>query len=330
MTRQRVLVTTAWLSPGDEVHRLLSGTGREVVHSSFKQHGTDPKSLARLVAGFDGIVAGTDSFDAEVLAAADRLKVLGRTGVGYDNIDVAAATARGIAVCPTPGVNRQSVAEHTFALLLACARGVPGNVAAVGRGEWPQVSGRELHGATLGLVGLGAIGKAVARIGAGFGMRVIAHDPFIDAGFAADHGIDTVPLPELLAGSDFVSLHIFLDDTTRHLIDAEAIATMKDGAYLVNTARGGVVDEAALAAALRGGKLAGAALDVLETEPPAADSVLHGIDNLLVTAHIGAATVESRARSGRMAAQAVIDVLDGRAPAQVVNPGFATAGAADA
>lgn len=330
MTRNRVLVTTAWLSPGDEVHSLLTAAGCEVVHSSFKEHGSDPQRLARLLSGYDAVIAGTDPFSALVIAAADRLKVFGRTGVGYDNIDVAAATEHGIAVCPTPGVNRQSVAEHTFALLLACARGICGNVAAVDRGEWPQFSGRELSGSTLGIVGLGAIGKEVARIASAFGMRVVAHDPFIDPDFAADYDVESVPLDALLATADFTSLHIFLDDSTRHLIDAAAIAAMKDGAYLVNTARGGVVDEAALAAALRSGKLAGAALDVLETEPLPPDSPLRGTPNLLITAHIGAATVESRARSGRMAAEAVIDVLNGRTPAHVVNPEYAKAGTADA
>lgn len=323
MARKRVLVTTAWLSPGDAVHRQLAEAGCDVVHSSFNDRGSAP--LTGIVPGFDGIVAGTDRFGAEVIAAADRLKVFGRTGVGYDNIDVAAATERGIAVCPTPGVNRQSVAEHTIALLLSVARRVPGNVAAVAAGDWPQVSGRELSGATLGLIGLGAIGKAVARIATGFGMRVLAHDPYLDADVIAESGVEAVALHELLAASDFVSPHIFLDDSTRHLIDAEAIATMKPGAYLVNTARGGVVDETALAAALRDGRLSGAALDVLETEPLPPDSPLRGLPNLIITAHIGAATVESRARSGHMAAQAVIDVLEGRTPEHVANPEYAQA-----
>lgn len=318
---KRVLVTTSWLRPGDQVHKLLANAGYEVVHSSFKD--SADRDLARLVAGFDGVVAGTDPFDAGVIAAADRLRVLGRTGVGYDNIDVAAATRHGVAVCPTPGVNRQSVAEHTVAMILNCARLIPQNIASVRTGGWPQVSGRELHGSTLGLIGLGAIGKAVARIALGFGMTVVAYDPYLDTGFAAEHGIRGVPLDELLATSDFVSLHIFLDETTRHLIDARAISTMKDGAYLVNTARGGVIHERALADALADGKLAGAALDVLEHEPLAPDSPLRALDNLLITAHIGAATVESRARSGMMAAQSVIDVLAGRIPSTTVNPEFA-------
>ncbi|MFI6502042.1 phosphoglycerate dehydrogenase [Nonomuraea typhae] len=313
----RVLVTTAWLRPGDHVDRLLREEGFEVVHSSFADR---HEPLTDLVREADGIVAGTDAFTAEVLAAAPRLKVLGRTGVGYDNIDVPAATARGIAVCPTPGVNRRAVAEHTLALMLNCARLLPQNIQSVKSGGWEQPSGRELAGATLGIVGLGAIGKAVAELGGVLGMEVLAHDPYLDHDYAREAGIHAVPLDELLRRADFVSLHIFLDASTHHLIDAAALALMKPTAYLINTSRGGVVDEGALANALSRGELAGAALDVVEVEPLPAGSRLRELDNVIVTAHIGAATTESRARSGQMAAQAVIDVLNGRAPAFTVNP----------
>ncbi|MFI6906947.1 phosphoglycerate dehydrogenase [Nonomuraea sp. NPDC050394] len=309
----RVLVTTAWLQPGDHVDRLLQEEGFEVVH---KRSGR----LVDLVREVDGVVAGTDAFTAEVLAAAPKLKVIGRTGAGYDNIDTDAATERGIAVCPTPGVNRRAVAEHTLALMLNCARLLPQNILSVRSGGWEQPSGRELAGATLGIVGLGAIGKSVAELGSLLGMEVLAYDPDLDLDFAARTGVHAVPLEELLRRSDFVSLHIFLDASTRHLIDAAALATMKPTAYLINTARGGVIDEDALADALERGKLAGAALDVVEVEPLPAASRLREHDNVIVTAHVGAATTESRARSGRMAAQAVIDVLNGRAPAFTVNP----------
>lgn len=322
---KRVLVTTAWLFPDDEVHQLLSSKGYETVHSSFKDRGTSIEALLKLVPGFDAIIAGTDTFSAEVIAAADELKVFGRTGVGYDNIDVEAATAAGVAVCPTLGANRQSVAEHTIALMLNCARLIPQNVASIQAGGWAQASGRELSGSTLGLVGLGSIGKSVARMAVGLGMTVVAFDTYFDAAFAEEFGVGEVSLDELLAISDFVSLHTFLDDSTYHLIDAEAISKMKDGAYVINTSRGGIVDEDALADALTSGKLAGAGLDVVEQEPLPAESRLRGIQNLIITAHIGAATAESRARSGRMAAEMVIDVLEGRVPPQTVNPEFAQA-----
>lgn len=321
-----MLVTTGWLRPGDEVHRQLRAAGLEVVHSSLHDRASTGRTLLDLVPGFDAIVAGTDPFTEQVFAsAAPGLKVIGRTGVGFDNVDVDAATRHGVAVCPTPGVNRQSVAEHTMALMLNCARLIPQNMRSVRSGGWDQTSGRELNGATLGLVGLGAIGKAVATFGRCFGMRVIAHDPCFDHEFGRENGIEPVSLERLLAVSDFVSLHIFLNASTRHFIDAAALAGMKPGAYLINTARGGVVDEDALADALAAGRLAGAALDTTEREPLPADSRLRGLDNVIVTAHIGAATLEARARSGRRAAQSVIDVLANGRCDQAVNPEFAGA-----
>ena len=320
MTSGRVLVTTAWLRPDDEVHRYLREAGLEVVHSSFKDRARTGERLVDLVGAVDAIVAGTDPFTPEVFDAAPNLRVIGRTGVGYDNIDVEAATSRGIAVCPTPGVNRQSVAEHTIGLLLSAARMIPQNAAGVRGGGWDQSSGRELGGAVLGVVGLGAIGKLVATMAQGLGMEVIAHDPFPDRDFIREHGIREASLDGLLAEADFVSLHLFLSPETHHLLDADAIAKMKDGAFLVNAARGGVVHEDALADALASGKLAGAALDTVEVEPLPADSRLRGLDNLVITAHIGAATVESRARSGMMAARSVVDGLEGLVPPQTVNP----------
>ncbi|MFF3978016.1 phosphoglycerate dehydrogenase [Streptomyces sp. NPDC001828] len=316
----RVLVTTGWLRPGDEVHRYLADAGLEAVHRSSGERGTGGESLLELVGSVDAIVAGTERFGREVFEAAPRLRVIGRTGVGYDNIDVGAATAHGVAVCPTPGVNRQSVAEHTMGLLLGLARRIPQNVASVRAGGWDQSSGRELAGATLGVVGLGAIGRLVARMAQGFGMRVVAHDPAIDGEYAAQHGIGVLDLPDLLAASDFVSLHLFLSPETHHLLDAKAFALMKRGAFVINTARGGIVDERALADALASGRLGGAAMDTVQAEPLPQDSPLRSFDNVLVTAHIGAATVESRARSGMMAARSVVTVLRGGRSEHTVNP----------
>lgn len=322
MTAGRVLVTTAWLRPGDRIHDYLRGLGLDVVHSSFQDRSETGHQLADLVDGFDAIIAGTDRFDAAVLDRTTALKVIGRTGVGYDNIDVVAATRNGIAVCPTPGVNKQTVAEHTIGLMLSIARLIPQNHGGVMAGRWDQPSGHELGGSTLGVVGFGAIGKLVATMAQGLGMNVIAHDSYQDEEFAASHGIEFADLDTLLGQSDWVSLHVALTPETRHLIDAEAITRMKDGAYLVNAARGGVVDEDALADALATGKLTGAALDTVEHEPLPADSRLRQLDNVVITAHIGAATYESRARSGQMAAESVVAVLNGEVPPQTVNPTF--------
>ncbi|PJN01675.1 phosphoglycerate dehydrogenase [Streptomyces sp. CB01201] len=322
-TRGRVLVTTGWLGPGDEVDRYLTGAGLQVVHGSIRERERRGRTLSDVVGSVDAIVAGTEHIGREVFEAAPRLRVIGRTGVGHDNVDVVAATAHGVAVCPTPGVNRQSVAEHTMGLLLGLARGIPQNVASVRAGRWEQPSGRELAGATLGVVGLGAIGRLVAGLAQAFGMRVVAHDPAIDRAYAAEHDIGVRELPRLLNESDFVSLHLFLSPGTRHLLDANAFALMKPGAFVINTARGGIVDEDALADALASGRLGGAAMDTVGTEPLPPDSPLRSFDNVLVTAHIGAATEESRARSGLMAARSVLTVLRGGRAEHTVNPEYA-------
>ncbi|MFI6025907.1 phosphoglycerate dehydrogenase [Amycolatopsis magusensis] len=315
----RVLITTAYLEPDGEVDRLLLAAGFETV---FAQR--SPR-LREVVSDVDAIVAGTDAFTAEVIEAAPRLKVFGRCGAGYDNIDVEAATRRGIAVTHTPGANRRSVAEHVLALMLNCARHIPRNLASVAAGEWEQCSGRELSGATLGIVGLGSIGKTVARLAMALDMRVMAYDPFLDTEFVADTGVEVRPLDGVLAEADFLSLHLFLDDSTRRLIDARALALMKPGAYLINTSRGEVVDEDALADALADGHLGGAGLDVVEREPLPADSRLRRLGDVLVTAHIGAATAEARSRSSLMAARQVIELLQGRTPGNLVNPEYAKA-----
>lgn len=321
----RVLVTTPYFEPGGAVDSMLRDAGLETVFARRADREATGRTLADCVADVAGVVAGTDPFPAEVIEAAPGLKVFGRCGVGYDNIDVAAATRQGVAVTFTPGANRISVAEHVLALMLNCARRIPQNLADVREGGWTQESGRELYGTTLGVVGLGSIGRTVARAALALGMRVVAHDPRLDEDFLAETGTEARSLDAVLAEADFLTLHISLDETTRHLIGAAALRRMKPDAYLINTARGGVVDEDALADAIEAGRLAGAALDVVESEPLPADSRLRALGNVLVTAHIGAATVEARARSGAMAAAQVIDLLAGREPANLVNPGYANA-----
>ncbi|WP_432562530.1 phosphoglycerate dehydrogenase [Kineococcus sp. SYSU DK003] len=316
-----MLVTTPWLVPGHPAHELLTGAGVAVVHGDARQRAQSGRSLAAVVAEADPdvVVAGTDAFTADVLASAPRLRAVCRTGVGHDNVDVEAASARGILVCTTPGASARSVAEHTLGLVLACVRSLPQNAAAVRAGDWPQPAGRELHGSVLGLVGLGGIGRIVALLGQAFGMRVVAHDPHLDEDWAVEHGVTAVALEELLAVSDVVSLHVGLTPATRHLLDARALARMRPTAYLVNTARGGVVDEDALVAALRAGRLAGAALDTVAEEPLPARSPLRGVGNLVVTAHVGASTVQARERCALAAVRAALEVLAGSVPETAVN-----------
>lgn len=315
-----VLITTAFLHPGDDVDRQLRDAGLTTRHEPEFDRLSDAKRASAL-SGARAIIAGTRPLTSADIAAAVQLEIIVRTGVGYDSVDLAAASERGIPVCITAGANRQAVAEHVFALMLAAARRVPESIRDLDAGVWQQPTGRELRGATLGILGLGSIGKAVALIAGGFGMRVIAYDPYFDDAFAEAHGIRRAELPVLLRDADFITLHLFLDDTTRNLIDADRLSMMKHDAILINTARGGIIDEDALVDAVRRGAIGGAALDVFATEPLPHDSPLLRTPGIVATSHVAGATREARAESGRMAANNVIGVLTGaEAPQHVVNP----------
>jgi phosphoglycerate dehydrogenase-like enzyme len=267
--------------------------------------------LTALLPGVDGYIAGLDAVDAAALAAADSLRVVARYGVGTNNVDLAAARARGIVVTNTPGANAGAVAELTVALLLLLARPVIGAAAATRAGEWPRTSGLSLGGKTVGLVGFGAIGRAVARMLSGFDCRLLAYDPWCDTAAAAVLGVAPVDLAALLAGSDFVSLHAPVTPETRGLVDAGFLARMKPGASLVNTARGELVDETALYDALSSGRLRGAALDAFAAEPPPADNLLLALPNVIATPHMGAHTDGATTMMGRMALADCLAVLRG-------------------
>jgi (S)-sulfolactate dehydrogenase len=250
-----------------------------------------------------------------LLDAAPKLKVVGRLGVGLDNIDLPACEARGIAVRPASGANDLSVAEYVITAALMLLRRAWLSTDRVIAGAWPRTAlvGRELAGKRLGLVGFGAIARATAVRAQALGMTIAAYDPFLPPEHPAWAGAERMELPALLAASDVVSLHTPLTDQTRRMIDAGALATMKPDAILINAARGGVVDEAALAAALKAGRLGGAALDVFETEPLTAEAgrVFQGCPNLLLTPHIAGVTDESNVRVSLLIAQAVVAALDG-------------------
>jgi len=249
-----------------------------------------------------------------LLAAAPRLKVVGRLGVGLDNIDVTACEARGIAVCPANGANDASVAEYVVAAALLLLRGAFLASDRVAAGEWPRMAliGREVASRQLGLVGYGAIARETARRARALGMRIAAFDPHLPAEHPAWAGVERLELGALLATSDAVSLHVPLTDETRNMIDAMAIAAMKPGAVLINAARGGVVDEDALVAALRAGHLGGAALDVFEREPldAAQGGRFRGVPHLILTPHIAGVTEESNVRVSQVTAEAVLRHLD--------------------
>ncbi len=288
----------------------------------------DPIDREGLLAGATGadavITLLTDRVDAAFLSAAgDRLRIVANYAVGYDNIDLAACTRRGVAVANTPDVLTEATADQAFALLLSVARRVREGHELVASGAWTgweplQLLGRDVGGATLGIVGMGRIGRAVARRARGFGMNVLYHNRHRDPETERELGPRYVDLGELVAASDFISLHAPLTEATRHLIDAAALARMKPTAILINTARGPVVDEAALANALRRGALGGAGLDVFEHEPQVHAGLME-LDNVVLTPHTGSATESARTAMARLASEAVVAALAGRTTGNILN-----------
>ena len=273
--------------------------------------GRAPDQLAKDVADADAIVVrSATKVTSSLIAAAPRLRVIARAGTGVDNVDVHAASGRGIVVMNAPGANSISVAELAVGLILAMARNVPAADAAMKQGKWDKKKflGEEIRDKTLGLAGLGRIGQEVARRAAAFGMRLIAHDPFISEQVAADLGVELVSLDDLFARADYVSLHMPSNDKTRRLVNAERLKRAKKGIRIVNTARGDLVDEAALADAIEAGHVGGAALDVFEVEPPA-DPRLQKLPQVIATPHIAASTREGQELVGVETAAALRDFL---------------------
>ena len=291
-----ILITTDYLSPGDEVDSYLTGLGFTTRHDPLRGP-RRPEQLIAALTGAQGALIANEPLTEQVLRAAPALRAIVRTGVGYDSVDVPAATRLGISVSNLPGINSNAVAEYTIALLLNQARGLVPMAAGVAAGGWPRRDGSELRGKTLGLIGRGAVAQRVAPLAEAFGMTVLS--------------TAQVSLEELLRASDFVSIHTALTPHTRQLIDADALARMKPGAHLINTARGPIVDEAALAAAVRSGHLAGAALDVVDVEPLPAGSVLRGVDGITVYSHMAGQTTEARRDAGLDGAKELVAALAG-------------------
>jgi (S)-sulfolactate dehydrogenase len=264
------------------------------------------------------IVRNRSQVNAELLAAAPRLIAVGRLGVGLDNIDLAGCEARGIKVIPATGANARAVAEYVIGTMLSLLRGAYASTADVAAGTWPRNAlsqGLEAHGRTLGVVGFGGIGRLAAQLARGLGMRIVGSDAALPAAHPAwqEAGAEPLALDELLGQADVVTLHVPLTSETRHLLDAARIARMRPDAILINTSRGGIVDEAALAAALRAGRLRGAALDVFEQEPLPAGGPLADAPNLILTPHIAGLTQEANTRVSDMVAAGVTMALDARA-----------------
>lgn len=295
----------------------LFGTDVEVRHVD----GTDRPALLAAVAGADALLVGSATVvDAEVFAATFRLKVVARAGVGLDNVDVAAATTRGVMVVDAPTSNIVSAAEHTIALLLSAARHIPAADAGLRRGRWERAAhtGVELSGKTVGIVGLGRIGQLVSQRLAAFGVGLIAHDPYVAPARAAQLGIELMALDELLRRADFISIHLPRTPETLGLIGKDQLALTKQGVIIVNAARGGLVDEHALAEAVRSGHVGGAGIDVHETEPTTS-SPLFELENIVVTPHLGASTAEAQERAGTDVVRSVRLALAGEFVPDAVN-----------
>ena len=283
--------------------------------------GKDKEKLLQVIGNYDGLaIRSATKVTEKLIAAADKLKVVGRAGIGVDNVDIPAATAKGIIVMNTPFGNSITTAEHAIAMLLACARQIPAADASTQAGKWEKsrFMGVEVTGKVLGVIGCGNIGSVVAERALGLQMRVIAYDPFLSEDRAVELGVERVELEKLFRRSDFITLHTPLTDKTRNIIDSDAIARMRDGVRIVNCARGGLVVEEALRAALESGKVAGAAVDVF-SEEPATENVLFGAPNIVCTPHLGASTTEAQENVALQVAEQMADYLTAGAVRNALN-----------
>lgn len=298
----------------------LKEAGCEIIHPP--KYGPLTKAeLQPQLSGIDAVLAGMDPFSEDVLASkeAAQLKIISRWGIGIDAIDLSAAAKLGVVVANTPGLLNEAVADYAMGLLLSMARRIPHGAISLWAGQWNSEWGPDLGGKTLGLVGCGGIGQAVAKRARGFDMRLLAYDP-LPSPAARELGIEFVPMQQLLAESDFVSLHSALTPETRGMIGEAQLRAMKPSAMLINTARGAVIDETALARALKEGWIAGAALDVFVVEPLPVDHPLQSVPNLLITPHQASLGYSSGAKVSMAAAEAILEVRAGRKPRWVVNP----------
>lgn len=317
---KKILITPMTLAGGKGPHvPILQEAGFELTYPPRVGQLTE-EELLHALPGHSAVLAGSEPYTRQVIEAAPGLKAIARVGVGYDAVDVAAATDHGIAVAIAPGTNQDAVAEHTFALILGAAKRVVHHHNALKVKGWPRQPTVPLRGRTLGIAGLGRIGKAVALRGEAFGMRLLAYEPYPDVQFVAQHGITLVPFEQLLAESDFVTLHVPYTPESKHLINSKTLALMKPTAFLINTARGGLVKEVDLLEALRAKRIAGAGLDVFEQEPPG-ENPLFELENVTLTAHIAGVDHKSLDDMAASAARTVVALSRGEWPGEaIVNP----------
>ena len=310
MSAPKVLVTCKQMQVELPVHQArLEAAGYEVLSPELTKQQFTEQELKDFLPGVVGMIAGDDPLTADVIAAGTDLKVIIRWGIGMDSVDHAAAASAGVTVRNTPAVFGDEVADSAFGYVLLLARGHHLVDAEVRAGGWPKVEGSSLAGQRLGVVGLGSIGRAIAQRGLGFGMEVVAYDPYADAEAAQASGVSIVPLDELFSTSGFVVLASPLTDETFHIVDKRTLGLMRPDAYLVNVGRGPLVDEPALVEALQAGIIAGAGLDVFEVEPLPADSPLRELRNVVLGAHNGSNTRQGVARASAEAVRRLLESL---------------------
>ena len=313
-----LLTTTSYQDTPGAHHDLLAESGFEIVPA----RGPLPEAeMLKLVDGVDGLLCGDDAITRSVIERGlPELRVISKYGIGVDKIDVSAATELGIPVLFTPGVNHTTVAEHTLMLLLALSKHLVEEANHTAAGNWKRITGNEIMGKTIGVIGVGRIGKEVATRARAFGLSVKGYDIYWDEQFATENDVERIEdLDEIIGGSDVLSLHTNLTDETRNLINPSRIEKMRDGVIILNCARGELVDSDAVAAGLVSGKIGGYGADVLETEPPPADHPLLGAKNCIITPHIGSRTYQSVQRQATMATRNLILALNGEAPLAQVN-----------
>jgi D-3-phosphoglycerate dehydrogenase len=316
----RVLCTPNTFGKRDpSLKSTLEAAVREVIYNPFGRP-LKAAELRPLLKDVDGYIAGIDEIDSSTLEAADRLRIIARYGVGIDRVDVATATDYGILVTNTPGANSAAVAELTIAFILSLARHIINANQGVRRGEWPVLDGIGIRGKTIGLIGFGSVGREVARRLKSFDCRLLVADPYVESEIAFNDGVTLTDMRKLVAESDFLSLHVPATEATVGMIDEEFLSHMKKGAFLINTARGTLVDEPALIVALESGHLQGAALDCFRQEPPDINSPLFRIPSVIFTPHTAAHTDDAVNQMGWGALECCLAALRGEKPEHVLNP----------
>ncbi|RBP46981.1 phosphoglycerate dehydrogenase [Garciella nitratireducens] len=315
--KKKILITPRSFGKTNDVpFKILEKHGYEIIRNQTGEKYSE-QQLIDIIEEMDGIIVGLDPISRKVLEKAKNLKVVTKYGVGLDNIDLRAAKRLGIQVTFTPGANDESVADFTFSLMLSVSRHIKQLDEIVRNDCWGKIIGTEVYGKTLGIIGTGAIGKDVARRARGFNMEILAYDIYPDENFAKKIGLKYVDKKTLLKNSDFISFHVPLTDEMYHFIDEEELKMMKDSAIIINTSRGGIINEDSLYYALRDKKIAAAALDVFENEPPINSRLLE-LDNVLLSPHCGASTIDATNRMGLMAVEGLISILEEKEPKYLV------------